>query len=241
MPKKKEILIFEEKGKYWTTSLDVAEKFGKEHRHVTEAMERLIKDVPKNRRIFFEFIYTDSQGREQKAYNITRDGFTLLAMGFTGKKAIKWKLKYIDAFNHLEKLALQTLRMQKDPERIPHRRENLMHNVAFNEAVEEFKIYVKNKSSAPGKSFMIFNNMVNHALFDFPKKLKKIPDKLSIAQLNFSNSARHVVAKEIRRGIKAEEDYKVIKKTCKERVLKIAEALGVTPIPALLLEQEETI
>ncbi len=240
MSKKNEILIFEERGKFFTTSLDVAEKFGKNHRHVTEVMERLEKDVPKNRRIFFEFIYKDSQGREQKAYNLTRDGFTILAMGFTGKKSLEWKLKYIDAFNHLEKLAIQALKMRTAPERIPHRRENLKHNKAFNEAVEEFVKYVEGKSSLPSRYYMIFNNMVNHALFDFPKKLKDIPDKLSIAQLNFSNTAKHVVADELKKGLKAKEDYEAIKKTCKERVLKIADAIGVTPIPTLL-EDDTTI
>lgn len=47
--------------------------------------------------------YLNDQGKEQPAYSMTRDGFTLLAMGFTGHKALQWKIKYIEAFNAMEK------------------------------------------------------------------------------------------------------------------------------------------
>ena len=53
--------------------------------------------------MFFESTMPDSYGREQKVYFMNRDGFSLLAMGFTGSEAMKWKLKYIEAFNVLEK------------------------------------------------------------------------------------------------------------------------------------------
>lgn len=53
--------------------------------------------------MFFEGTDQDSYGREQRAYLMNRDGFTLLAMGFTGKAALEWKLKYIAAFNEMEK------------------------------------------------------------------------------------------------------------------------------------------
>ena len=52
--------------------------------------------------MFFEDISPDKYGRNQKIYLMNRDGFSLLCMGFTGKKALEWKLKYIDAFNKME-------------------------------------------------------------------------------------------------------------------------------------------
>lgn len=52
--------------------------------------------------LFIEIIYADRYGRQQKCYELTRDGFSLLVMGFTGKKALEWKLKYIEAFNLME-------------------------------------------------------------------------------------------------------------------------------------------
>lgn len=52
--------------------------------------------------MFFETTLPDKYGREQPAYLMNRDGFSLLAMGFTGKKALQFKLKFIDAFNKME-------------------------------------------------------------------------------------------------------------------------------------------
>ena len=86
-----------------TDSRNVADVFGKQHKHVLDSIRSLEKDVPNFGLMFFEGVMPDSYGREQKTYFMNRDGFTLLAMGFTGSDAMKWKLKYIQAFNELEK------------------------------------------------------------------------------------------------------------------------------------------
>lgn len=84
-------------------SKSVAENFGKSHRNVNRDIENLIqKDVLKIGHMFYETETPDSYGRMQKSYYMNRDGFSLLVMGFTGKKAIEWKLKYIQAFNEME-------------------------------------------------------------------------------------------------------------------------------------------
>lgn len=87
-----------------TTSLQVAETFGKDHRNVLRAIDDM-KDVRNFERMFSETDVPDSYGRPRRAYYMNRDGFTLLAMGFTGKDAMDFKLDYIDAFNRLEKQA----------------------------------------------------------------------------------------------------------------------------------------
>ena len=91
-----------EKDRMITDSRNVSDVFNKQHRHVLESIRNLKKDVPNFRQMFFESTMPDSYGREQKVYFMDRDGFTLLAMGFTGSEAMKWKLKYIEAFNSLE-------------------------------------------------------------------------------------------------------------------------------------------
>jgi Rha family phage regulatory protein len=85
-------------------SLTVADHFQKKHQHVMESVRRLITEAPGQWGLsnFRPTSYPDSQGRAQPAYNLTRNGFTLLAMGFTGRKALAWKLRYIDAFNAME-------------------------------------------------------------------------------------------------------------------------------------------
>jgi Rha family phage regulatory protein len=98
-----------------TTSADVARHFGKPHHRVLDAIRNLLPQLPDGGvPNFRETPYTDPQnGQTYPAYRLTRDGFTLLAMGFTGKKALAFKLAYIDAFNKMEQ-ALHT----SDPERV---------------------------------------------------------------------------------------------------------------------------
>lgn len=84
-------------------SKEVSTHFNKQHSHVLRDIDSLKKDVSNFGEMFLEVRADDSYGRQQRAYMITRDGFSLLAMGFTGTKALEWKLKYIEAFNQIEK------------------------------------------------------------------------------------------------------------------------------------------
>lgn len=86
-----------------TSSLQIADTFEKEHKNVTRDIKELEKDVLNFEHMFLEGSEPDSYGRKRKVYYMNRDGFTLLAMGFTGKKALEFKLKYIQAFNEMEK------------------------------------------------------------------------------------------------------------------------------------------
>lgn len=85
-----------------TTSLQVAESFEKKHQHVLRDIDALKKDVSNFGQMFVEGNEPDSYGRNRRIFFINRDGFFLLAMGFTGKKAIYFKQKYIEAFNEME-------------------------------------------------------------------------------------------------------------------------------------------
>lgn len=90
-----------------TTSLIVAEQFGKNHQHVMRDIRKLIDEMGGVSKIgqssmFAETTYTNKQNKQQPMYTMTRDGFSLLAMGFTGAKALQFKLKFIDAFNRMD-------------------------------------------------------------------------------------------------------------------------------------------
>lgn len=99
--KMNKVTIKYENNQALVTSLQVAKDFGKEHKNVLRDIESL-KDVLNFEQMFNQTNIPDSYGRDRKAYLINRDGFTLLAMGFTGKDALEWKLKYIRAFNEME-------------------------------------------------------------------------------------------------------------------------------------------
>ena len=83
-----------------TTSLKVAEVFEKDHRHVLESIRNLTAE--KSAAKFFRETSYKNRGKEDPMYEMDRDGFSLLVMGFTGDKAIQWKIKYIEAFNAME-------------------------------------------------------------------------------------------------------------------------------------------
>lgn len=89
-------------GKAVTTSLKIAEVFGKQHKNVLKAIRDMECPADFCRRNFEPVEYTDSKGEKRPMYEITRDGFTLLAMGFTGDKAMEFKIAYIEAFNAME-------------------------------------------------------------------------------------------------------------------------------------------
>ncbi|MDB6435672.1 Rha family transcriptional regulator [Blautia wexlerae] len=116
-------------------SLQVADSFGKRHSHVLRAIENLITSLSAeeaavndeewmyekvigstqpqiglSEKYFIPSTYKDSTGRELSHYWLTRDGFSLLVMGFTGPAALHWKLLYIEAFNKME----QALRSNVD-------------------------------------------------------------------------------------------------------------------------------
>lgn len=84
------------------TSLDVAETFGKRHDHVLRDIRELDCSKEFNLSNFGEIKYKDSKNRKQTAIVMTRDGFTLLVMGYNGKLAMKFKEAYIKQFNAME-------------------------------------------------------------------------------------------------------------------------------------------
>lgn len=86
-------------------SYHVAEHFSKAHKDVLRAIDNVRQECgPEfDRRNFTPIDYLDSKGRTYRAFRMTRDGFTLVVMGFTGRAAMEWKVKYIDAFNSMER------------------------------------------------------------------------------------------------------------------------------------------
>lgn len=110
-------LVKSNKGQVVTTSVKVSEYFGKNHRDVTRSIKELLTSAHFCAHLFIESEYPDTYGRMQPMYLMNRDGFSLLAMGFTGAKALEFKLAYINAFNEMEE-KLRTERCTKYAERI---------------------------------------------------------------------------------------------------------------------------
>lgn len=99
-----ELVFQNSNGNDVTTSLLVAEVFGKEHSKVVRDIESLSCSASFNAANFGVITYIDSRNREQTAYEMTKDGFSFLVMGYTGAKAGEFKEKFINEFNRREAL-----------------------------------------------------------------------------------------------------------------------------------------
>ncbi len=119
-----DLVVINDDRKAITTSLIVAEKFGKRHDHVKRDIEKIIKsiekqdspDIPGSQEIslptFGESEYTNGRGKVYAMYEMDQNAFMLVVMGFNGAKALKFKLAFIAAFNVMEKKLME---MTKGP------------------------------------------------------------------------------------------------------------------------------
>ena len=94
------------------SSRQLSKHFGKEHKDVLKGIREILVAENSAAKLFIESSY-ENRGKQYPEYLMNRDGFTLLAMGFTGKKALEWKLKYIQAFNAMEEQLKQPFELPK--------------------------------------------------------------------------------------------------------------------------------
>lgn len=113
-------------------SREVSERFGKRHKNVIQTVENLMAENSAVKNTMILSSYVSERGRTEKEYLLTRDGFSLLVMGFTGKEALEWKLKYIDAFNKME-AALTNQNMKVLPSNYKEALVQLLEQVEENE------------------------------------------------------------------------------------------------------------
>ena len=133
-------LVFIKNDTPLTTSRTVAEKFDKPHNDVMKSIRRLIDDMggvgkSSQSSMFVETTYVNKQNKQQPQYLMTRDGFALLAMGFTGKKALEFKLKFIDAFNRMEQ-ALSVPQIERDARWLETRQGTKISHRPFTDAIK---------------------------------------------------------------------------------------------------------
>ena len=94
-------LVMVENNQVVVSSRQVAENFGKQHKDVLESIRGILAAENSATKFFRESTF-ENRGKHYPEYIMNRDGFSLLVMGFTGKEAMTWKIKYIQAFNEME-------------------------------------------------------------------------------------------------------------------------------------------
>lgn len=145
-------LVSMEDGIPMVSSKDIADRFGKVHRTVLRAIKNLDCSDEFREHNFVPSSYLSEQNKKLPCFNMTRDGFTYLCMGFTGKESAKWKESYILAFNAMEKALndapatmmslnniVKAIEHSKDAASI-HGRELAKYKIVKKEQEEQFKI-----------------------------------------------------------------------------------------------------
>ncbi|EOJ7822069.1 Rha family transcriptional regulator [Campylobacter coli] len=147
------------KNQVFINSLDLAKVFNKNHRHILQTT----KNQPQNDFTESNFIlstYKDKKGELRPCYNLTRDGFSLLVMGFTGEKAYKWKVEFIKAFNEMEK-RLRNIEYEK------HDKLAFRQSLGYKSQLKQQKKHYENKIKA------LQYDLENKKELSFKRKLSK--------------------------------------------------------------------
>jgi Rha family phage regulatory protein len=109
-----EVNLIEHDGAVFANSIEIAEVFEKQHKDVIRKIDRFGTRAKRN---FTPVTYSDTKGEDRPSFNMNRDGFMFLVMGFTGSKAENWKLDFIDAFNFMEH-ELRSRQQMPKPEKV---------------------------------------------------------------------------------------------------------------------------
>lgn len=215
-----------------TDSRIVADVFGKRHDNVIRDIRKLIGEIPQGLPIFEESSYINEQNKLQVMYTMNRDGFSLLAMGFTGKKALEFKLQYIDAFNQMERRLSQLAAMQQNAEWLEQRRLGKVTRLLTTDTVKEFVDYATAQGSVnAAKYYITLTTMENKALFLLEQKYSNIRNLLDLHQLSTVKSADQIVMKALKDGMDKGLHYKEIYLLAKKRVESYADLIGKSLVP----------
>lgn len=190
-------------------SLDVAEHFGKRHKNMIQNIERLAENSADVKALFKEQTYTDSYGREQKKYYMNRDGFSLLVMVFTGKQAIEWKMKYIEAFNCMEQLLAQ-----KQTE--VYKETRTYQKAVRKQETDTIKCLVDYAQGQGSKNAVRYYSILSQ-LADKTAGIKD-REQATIEQLGVLALAENIIARCIAEGVASQRMYKDIYQECRQKL-----------------------
>jgi Rha family phage regulatory protein len=235
--------LVEIKGKAVVTdSLTVAENFGKRHDDVLKKIKNIMADDDEDRLNFAEMSYPDSYGREQKKCIMDRRSFSILCMSFTGKKALKWKNRFYDAFEAMEKALVQMSVQRQSDSWLAQRQAGKLIRREQTDTIQEFVEYATSQGSTQAHRYYCnITKMENQALFLLEQKFKNLRDILDLNQLGLVRTADSIVKKALKDGMSDGLHYKDIYRLAKDRVETLAEIHGKTFIPASQIENHNRL
>ena len=193
-------------------SLQVAEKFGKEHRNVLRTIDNLLETLLKIEQPQKMFIASErktNDGQHHRMYLMNRDGFSLLVMGFTGRTALEWKLQYIRAFNQMENF----IREKSTQAWVETRKAGKLTRKAETDTIQKLVEYAEEQGSSHAEMlYMVYSKLANK-MAGVNKR-----DEATVMQLNNLSLMENIILHEIDLGIMQGKHYKEIYKDCKKRL-----------------------
>lgn len=205
-----------------TTSRIIAEAFGKNHRDVLKSIYSILEDSSEDDfslRNFSQQTFKNERGREYPEFILSRDGFSLLAMGFTGKDALRWKKKFLKAFNAMEQELLKTKdTLEWKAARLQGK--NVRRSVT--DSIKDFVVYAEAQDSRSAKMYYAnITNMEYKALgmLEQSKSVKgSFRDTLNLMDLCFLQVAENIAKLAIQAGMDDGIHYKDIHALAKDKV-----------------------
>lgn len=223
-------LVKVNQNKVFADSRIIADTFGKAHRNVMRDIESLIENLNENNAqnitlLFSKKKFINEINREYFYYEMNRDGFSLLVMGFTGKKAFQWKIKFIEAFNLMEK----TLLNKNNEEWLTTREQGKLIRRNETDTIQEFTDYAISQGSKSAQFYYKhYTNATYKALQLLENKKPKTRETLDLLQLHQLLLAEDIVTKTIKREMENKEHYKVIFEKCKISLENFANSLMIS-------------
>lgn len=189
-------------------SRDVAEHFEKQHKDVLESIRNLTAENSATKSMFIETSF-ESRGKLYPQYELTRDGFSLLVMGFTGSKALEWKLKYIEAFNEMER-ELRRLYEERKRTEIERAKGVIIRHVLTDTIKMKIADSPNKRFAYPNYTKLIYRTIFGKSLkelqSDFGVKPKEtIRDYMTAEQLKEVESMEMLVSSLINLGMSYDE------------------------------------
>ena len=206
-------LVYLKNEEAMTDSLSVAEMFKKNHSKVIRSIENLAGGIAKNgdtQHMFVKSWYKHPQnGERYTKYLMNRDGFSLLVMGFTGKKALEWKLKYIHAFNTMEKI----IHEKSTAAWIESRKDGKLTRKQETDAIKAFVTYAKEHGSRRADTYYKhYSELANNTVGI------KSREEATTKQLRDLTFIEEAITRIVSAGIENGKEYKQIYADCKKNI-----------------------
>lgn len=230
-------LVVLDQGEVWTTSLLIAEKFGRQHKDVLRAIEKKPCSEEFRQRNFAPAEYFDEQSKPRRMYRLSRDGFALVVMGFTGESAVSWQERFIAAFGKMERELRRIAANRELPEWNEARQLGKIERRELTDAVQLLceRAHERGDSTTPlGLWETAATKGVTRALFDTGgERIAAIRERLTPRQLRRLAMGEQVYADALLTCVDSDLHHKSINEEARVRVATFAAATGGREAPGV--------